>query len=244
MTDAGRPEATGPDQGRSPGGAGGDPGHGHHRHEHGSQDHPHRGYPDFGGASAEPGGADEFDALIKEQFSASDKAHAEAAAHAEADAAKSGATTAAGAEPSPDAKLAAERLADLQRLQAEYVNYKRRVDRDRDLAREGGVLSVIEALLPVLDDIHAARLHGELADSPFGPIADKLERTLAKLGHVKYGEAGEGFDPQIHEALMHLPDADLPEGSSGTTIVQVLMPGHRVGDRVIRAARVAVADPN
>lgn len=234
MSEAGRPEATGPE-------ARGPDQHATDAHR-ASGEHPHHGIPDHGGASAEPGGADEFDAMIQEQFSAADAAYAEAAAQAEASAAH--ATAAATDGASPDARLAAERLADLQRLQAEYVNYKRRVDRDRDLAREGGVLSVVEALLPVLDDIHAARLHGELTDSPFGPIADKLERTLAKLGHVKYGETGESFDPQIHEALMHLADAEVPEGSTGTTIVQVLMPGHRVGDRVIRAARVAVADPS
>jgi molecular chaperone GrpE len=141
-----------------------------------------------------------------------------------------------------DAQLAAERLSDLQRLQAEYVNYRRRVERDRDLARELAVGSVLEALLPVLDDIHLARQHGDLNEGPFAAIADKLEATLARYGLERYGAVGEPFDPAVHEALMHT-EADLGEGVDVTTVTQVLQPGYRQGDRVIRAARVAVADP-
>jgi molecular chaperone GrpE len=146
------------------------------------------------------------------------------------------------AEPPSDAQLAAERLNDLQRVQAEYVNYRRRVERDRDVARDLAVGSVLESLLPVLDDIHLARQHGDLDDGPFAAIADKLEATLARYGLERFGAVGEPFDPAVHEALMHT-EADLGEGVDVTTVTQVLQPGYRQGDRVIRAARVAVADP-
>ncbi len=143
---------------------------------------------------------------------------------------------------SPEARLAAERLEDLRRLQAEYVNYKKRVDRDRDRAREAGISYTLEALLPVLDDIHMAREHGDLQEGPFAAIAEKLEAVLARLGIERFGSAGEEFDPMHHEALMHI-EAELDPAATTTTIVQVLQPGYRLGDRVVRAARVAVADP-
>ncbi|WP_228266496.1 nucleotide exchange factor GrpE [Ornithinimicrobium ciconiae] len=143
----------------------------------------------------------------------------------------------------PDTQLAADRLEDLRRLQAEYVNYKRRVDRDRARDRETGAATVVEALLPVLDDLHMAKEHGELAEGPLLAIAEKLEATLGRFGVERLGAVGEVFDPAVHEALMHLPEADLPEGATETTIVQVMQPGFKVGDRVVRAARVAVADP-
>ncbi len=142
----------------------------------------------------------------------------------------------------PDKDLAAERLADLQRLQAEYVNYRKRVERDRDVARESAVASVLEALLPVMDDVHLARQHGDLEGGPFAAIADKLETVLGRAGLQRFGEPGEAFDPAVHEALMHT-QAELAEGTDVTTVVQVLQPGYKVGDRVLRAARVAVADP-
>lgn len=138
---------------------------------------------------------------------------------------------------------AAERLSDLQRLQAEFVNYRRRVDRDRDVARDQAVSGILEALLPVLDDVHLARQHGDLEGGPFAAIAEKLDSVLQRFGLSRYGEQGEEFDPAVHEALMHT-EADLPEGTKTTTVVQVLQPGYRTGDRVLRAARVAVADPH
>lgn len=148
---------------------------------------------------------------------------------------------------SAGADLAAERLADLQRLQAEYVNYKRRVDRDRAVVQERAVRDVLESLLPVLDDIQAAREHGDLTTGPFAAIADKLEATLGKYGLQRFGSVGEGFDPVQHEALMHAPwpdDADhLPSDAAATTVVTVLQPGYRSGEQVLRPARVAVADP-
>jgi molecular chaperone GrpE len=138
---------------------------------------------------------------------------------------------------------AAERLNDLQRLQAEFVNYRRRVDRDRDVARDQAVAGVLEGLLPVLDDIHLARQHGDLEGGPFAAIAEKLETTLARFGLDRYGESGEPFDPSVHEALMHT-EADLDDSVTTTTVVQVLQPGYRAGERVLRPARVAVADPH
>jgi len=143
----------------------------------------------------------------------------------------------------PDTSLAADLTRDLQRLQAEYVNYKRRVDRDRVLHRDVAVGSVIEALLPVLDDIHLARQHGDLETGPFAAIADKLEGTLTKFGVERFGQPGDPFDPTFHEALMHT-EAELAEGTQVTTVVQVLQPGYKMGERIIRAARVAVADPH
>lgn len=135
-------------------------------------------------------------------------------------------------------ELAAERTADLQRLQAEYANYKKRVDRDRSLARQGGVEAVVLDLLPVLDSIEAAREHGELAGG-FKLVADELERLAAKYGLSVYGEVGEPFDPNVHEALMHLP----LEGVEVTTVSAVMQKGVRLNDRVLRPARVGVAEP-
>ena len=146
----------------------------------------------------------------------------------------------------PDTLVARERLADLQRLQAEYVNYKRRVDRDRALVQERVIADVLDSLLPVLDDIHAAREHGDLADGPFASIAEKLENSLGKFGLERYGAPGEPFDPVVHEALLHAEwdESITPVDASATTIVQVLQPGYRTGQRVIRPARVSVADPS
>jgi molecular chaperone GrpE len=142
----------------------------------------------------------------------------------------------------PDTTLAADLTRDLQRLQAEYVNYKKRVDRDRELHRAMAIGSVVEALLPVLDDIHLARQHGDLEGGPFAAIADKLEGTMTKFGVERFGQPGDAFDPTVHEALMHI-EAELAEGTEGTTVVQVMQPGYLMGERMIRAARVAVADP-
>ncbi len=146
-------------------------------------------------------------------------------------------------EPDPNERLAAERLADLQRLQAEYANYRKRVDRDRALARELTIASVVESLLPVLDDIQLARQHGDLESGPFASVADKLESILAKYGVERFGEPGVAFDPEVHDALMHVEE-ELAEGTDVTTVVGVLQPGYRIGEKVIRPARVSVADPS
>jgi molecular chaperone GrpE len=149
---------------------------------------------------------------------------------------------AAGAEPEENERLAAERLDQLQRLQAEYANYRRRVERDRAVARELAIGSVVESLLPVLDDIHLARQHGDLEGGPFAGIAEKLETTLGKFGVERFGEPGTPFDPAVHDALMHV-DEELAEGTDVTTVVGVLQPGYRIGERIVRPARVSVADP-
>jgi molecular chaperone GrpE len=132
-----------------------------------------------------------------------------------------------------------ERTLDLQRLQAEYVNYKRRVDRDRELVREAATANVLTALLPVLDDIDRARDHGEL-EGGFKAVAEAFGRTIAGLGLERFGEVGEAFDPRVHEALMHQHADDI----DGPTCTAILQPGYRIGERVIRPARVAVAEPS
>lgn len=131
-----------------------------------------------------------------------------------------------------------ERTADLQRLQAEYQNYRRRVERDRVTVKELAVASLLTELLPVLDDIGRAREHGELVGG-FKSVAESLETVAAKMGLQQFGKEGEPFDPTIHEALMHSYAPDVTE----TTCVAILQPGYRIGERTIRPARVAVAEP-
>ncbi len=132
----------------------------------------------------------------------------------------------------------AERTADLQRLQAEYVNYKRRVDRDREVVKETTVASVLTALLPVLDDIGRAREHDELSGG-FKAVAESLERTVTGLGLEPFGAEGDPFDPKIHEALMHRYSDDVTEPVAQA----VLQVGYRLGERIVRPARVAVVEP-
>ncbi|MEV7400475.1 nucleotide exchange factor GrpE [Streptomyces sp. NPDC091267] len=131
-----------------------------------------------------------------------------------------------------------ERTGDLQRLQAEYQNYRRRVDRDRVTVKEIAVAGLLSELLPVLDDVGRAREHGELVGG-FKSVAESLETVVAKLGLQQFGKEGEPFDPTIHEALMHSYAPDVTE----TTCVAILQPGYRIGERTIRPARVAVAEP-
>jgi molecular chaperone GrpE len=215
-------EPTGP-----PGHRGADP---RHRHASGRSGQGRHG----GDASAEPGGDDEYDVYIPDTPESLVEGEIEGEVIEEA--------PAGAAEVHPDTRKAAEHLEDLRRLQAEYVNYKKRVDRDREHARDRGVTQVVEALLPVLDDIHAAREHGELEGGPFAAIADKLEGILGRFGVETLGAKGEEFDPAIHEALMHV-EAELPEDATTTTVVQVIQPGFKMGERVVRPARVSVADP-
>ncbi|SEG74732.1 molecular chaperone GrpE [Nonomuraea solani] len=140
-----------------------------------------------------------------------------------------------------DGELAAqlaERTADLQRVQAEYANYRRRVERDRIAVREQAAAGVLAELLPVLDDIGRARDHGELTGG-FAKVAESLESVLTKLGLSSFGQKGDPFDPMVHEALIHSYSPDVTE----PTAIEVLQPGYRMGDRVLRPARVAVAEP-
>jgi molecular chaperone GrpE len=132
----------------------------------------------------------------------------------------------------------AERTADLQRLQAEYANYRKRVDRDRAAVREYAVASLLTELLPALDAIGIARDHGELSGG-FKSVADQIQAAMVKLGLTTYGQKGDPFDPKIHEALTHAYSADVAED----TCVEIFQPGYKVGDRVLRPARVAVAEP-
>src|SRR6202012_2157143 len=132
----------------------------------------------------------------------------------------------------------AERTADLQRLQAEYANYRKRVDRDRAAVREQAVAVALGELLPVLDAISQAREHGELSGG-FKSVADSLQAAVGKLGLVSYGQRGDAFDPKIHEALSYTDSPDVAED----TCVEIFPPGYRVGERILRPARVAVAAP-
>ena len=136
-------------------------------------------------------------------------------------------------------RATAELTADLQRLQAEYLNYKRRVDRDRELVRENATFSALAPIVDVLDTIDRAREHGDL-DEGFQAVADQLERVVTKAGLVKYGEVGDAFDPRLHEALSHIgedPDVEV------TTCKVIAKAGYRIGERVVRAAQVLVVDP-
>ncbi|GAA1743859.1 nucleotide exchange factor GrpE [Aeromicrobium alkaliterrae] len=144
------------------------------------------------------------------------------------------------ADPVAEAKAElAERTADLQRLQAEYVNYKRRVDRDRELVRAQGEAKVLESLLTVLDDIARADQHGEL-EGGFKAVADSLQGAVTKHGLETFGATGDAFDPALHEAVTHAgesPDVDV------TSVALVMRTGFKVGDRVLRTAIVGVVDP-
>jgi molecular chaperone GrpE len=141
-------------------------------------------------------------------------------------------------QPSELEAQLAERTADLQRVTAEFANYRKRVDRDRQLVAEQALASVLIGVLPVLDDIDRAREHGEV-EGGFKSVAENLETTLTKLGLVRYGEVGEPFDPTVHEAITHGYSSDVSE----PTCTAVLQPGYRLGERVLRPARVAVSEP-
>jgi molecular chaperone GrpE len=155
---------------------------------------------------------------------------------------------AAPAKPAGDRALGAEleslrsaleeRTRDLQRVSAEYANYRKRVDRDRGLAAEQTTGTVIGALLPVLDDLDRAREHGDLV-GPFGSVAEQLVTSLGKFGLTAFGEKGDPFDPKRHEAVAHLTSADVTE----PTCIDVMRRGYLLGDRLLRPALVAVADP-
>ncbi|WP_166851175.1 nucleotide exchange factor GrpE [Isoptericola sp. BMS4] len=133
---------------------------------------------------------------------------------------------------------AAEHLDALQRERAAFTNYRNRSLRDQEAARTQGTQDVLVALLPVLDDIERAKQHGELA-GPMAAIAEKVDATLAKFGIERFGAVGEEFDPTVHEALMHNADAE----ASTTTVNLVVEPGYRIGEKVVRAARVGVVGP-
>ena len=127
---------------------------------------------------------------------------------------------------------------DLQRLQAEYANYRKRVERDRTLATEVAISSVLVEFLAILDDLDRAAAHNELTGG-FKSVADQITATTAKLGLEKYGEAPATFNPNFHDALMHETSAEVKE----TTVTKILQPGYKYKERVLRPARVVVSDP-
>ena len=136
--------------------------------------------------------------------------------------------------------MQAELTADLQRLSAEYANYRKRVDRDRVLVLEMATAGFLEGLLPLLDSIELARQHGDL-EGAFKGVGEGLEQLAEKHGLESYGTQGDPFDPAIHNALMQAPE---DPGATVATVAQVLQPGWRLrSGRVLRPAGVAVADP-
>ncbi|WP_017934371.1 nucleotide exchange factor GrpE [Nocardioides sp. Iso805N] len=168
-------------------------------------------------------------------------------AQASTSSADGGSADAAGSDPeavdeAPETDLQSkidELTGDLQRLQAEYVNYRKRVDRDRELVAQNATYKVLAPIVEVLDTIDRAREHGEV-EGGFKAVADQLERIVLSLGLSKFGEPGEPFDPQLHEALSHLgtdPDVEV------TTVKVLAKAGYRIGERVVRAAQVLVVDP-
>ena len=133
---------------------------------------------------------------------------------------------------------AAEHLDALQRERASFTNYRNRALRDQEAARDRGVQDVLAALLPVLDDVERAKQHGELSGA-MAAIAEKLDQSLQKFGVERFGKVGEEFDPTMHEALMHSTDAD----ATAATVNLVVEPGYKIGEKVVRAARVGVVGP-
>lgn len=142
------------------------------------------------------------------------------------------------AEASEDVRdtQVAELTADLQRVSAEYANYRRRTDREKQSGAENAKASVVSQLLPVLDDLERARQHGDLETGPLKSVADKLAGVFSNIGLTTFGAEGDAFDPAIHEAVSH-------EGDGSSPVVGTLMrPGYKLGERVLRTAMVGVVD--
>lgn len=136
-------------------------------------------------------------------------------------------------------KEAAEYLEALQRERAEFINFRNRSAKEQDRFRQHGIIDVLTALLPALDDIDRIREHSEMDDS-FKAVATKIDKAFEKFGVEKFGEKGEDFDPTKHDAVLHRPDPD----AAKETVDAVVEAGYRIGDRVIRAARVVVSSPS
>lgn len=134
---------------------------------------------------------------------------------------------------------AVEILGDLKRVQAEFANYRKRIERDREANRELNIAEVVKSLLPVLDDLALAETHGDLAEGPMAVIAQKLRAGLQKFGLTLVGEKGDVFDPNLHEALVQLPSPDV----TVNTVADVIAPGYLLGTRLLRPAKVAVSVP-
>ena len=127
---------------------------------------------------------------------------------------------------------------DLQRLQAEYANYRKRIERDRLVAHEMAIGAVLTELLALLDAVDLAEQHGEVTGG-FKAVSDQLNAITSRIGLEKYGSEGEAFDPQIHEALMHETSVDV----AVPTASKILQPGYKYKERILRPARVSVTDP-
>ncbi len=137
-------------------------------------------------------------------------------------------------------QVAAERLADLQRVTAEYANYRKRTEANREVERERAIGEAVKGLIPVLDDLERADKHGDLTEgSAFAAIAGKLRTAVERLGLTPYGEKGEPFDPQIHEAIFQQPTPDV----TADTVAEVVETGYRLGSTVVRVAKVVVSTP-
>jgi molecular chaperone GrpE len=160
------------------------------------------------------------------------------AAGAAADGPAGGAVPTAGPGQEKAELELAERVADLQRVTAEYANYRRRVERDRTVAADQATAALLTALLPVLDDLDRARAHGDLTGA-FGAVAEQLGSVLERVGLASFGEAGDPFDPVWHEAVVHTESADVTQ----PTCVDVMRRGYALGERMLRPAMVAVAAP-
>jgi molecular chaperone GrpE len=205
------------------------------------------GVPSEDGGTAAVDGAD--DLIEAEAPDVEVPAGAEAPAGAAAAAEQMAADGGASAEPlSADdeaildqagADLVADMRQDMLRAQAELVNFRKRVERDREANREAVVAEVIRSLLPALDDLVRAEKHGDLAEGPMTVIAQKIRGGLDKFGLTQVGAAGEVFDPTMHDALVQLPNPDV----TVNTVADVIEPGYKIGERVIRAAKVAVHTP-
>jgi molecular chaperone GrpE len=170
------------------------------------------------------------------------RAPAEQSAGAGPDAPAQPVEQAAGADSVAAAELAsqvAERTADLQRVSAEFANYRRRVERDRESVLVGARVQFVSELLTVLDDLDRAEAHGDLT-GPFKSVADKVVAVTQKLGLEPFGLEGEPFDPSVHEAVQH--EASTVDGPTVTVVSAVLRRGYRIADRVLRPAMVTVAD--
>ena len=145
-----------------------------------------------------------------------------------------------GGDLSPAEQLAAERLGDLQRVTAEYANYRKRTEAGREVERERTTGEVAKVLLPVLDDLDRAEKHGDLeGDAPFATIAAKLRGAAEKLGLTSFGEVGEPFDPQRHEAIFQQPSDEVDTD----TVADVVETGYMLGSTLLRVAKVVVKTP-
>ncbi|WP_310525831.1 nucleotide exchange factor GrpE [Nocardioides sp.] len=195
------------------------------------------GWGPGGGASASPGAGAQVDPHA-EDISGIDNLLEEGGPLEPQDVAEVEGELDGQAGPSVEDRLV-ERTADLQRLQAEFLNYKRRVDRDRALIADNATYKVLQPIVEVLDTIDRAREHGEL-EGGFKAVAEQLERIVAGLGLSRFGEPGDAFDPTVHEALSHLGE---DAGVEVPTAKVVAKAGYKINDRVVRAAQVLVVDP-